>query len=72
MSRLERAAFVVASLATAVVSVLLALGTLPSRVAAVDSGRLVPWMISWGLAWIAALSALAVAAFLVRAPRRSR
>ena len=37
-----------------------------------DSGRLVPWILCWGLAWIAALSAVAVAGFLLGAPRRTQ
>ena len=65
MSRVERYLLAFAALAVAVISVLLALGTLPSRIDAQDSGRLVPWMISWGLAWIAVMSSVAVAGMLL-------
>ena len=71
MGRIERRITAVAALALAVVSVMLALGTLPSRAEAQDSGRLVPWMICWGLAWVAVLSAVAVAGFLLGG-RRAR
>ena len=71
MGRVERSITAVAALALAVISVMLALGTLPSRIEAQDSGRLVPWMISWGLAWVALLSGVAVAGlpFRDRSPR---
>jgi multisubunit Na+/H+ antiporter MnhB subunit len=72
MSRAERTLLAGAALAAAVISVLLALGTLPSRMEAQESGRLVPWMISWGLAWVAVLSGAAVAGFLLAAPRRAK
>ena len=65
MSRVERYLLAFAALAVAVISVMLALGTLPSRTEAQDSGRLVPWMISWGLAWIAVMSSVAVAGILL-------
>jgi hypothetical protein len=38
-------------------------------VEAQESGRLGPWILCWGLAWIAALSAVAVAGFLLAPPR---
>ena len=69
MGRVERSIIAIAALILAGIGVLLALGTLPSRIEAQDSGRLVPWMISWGLAWVAALSAVAVAGFLLGGPR---
>ena len=72
MSRVERYLLAFAALAVAVISVLLALGTLPSRVEAQDSGRLVPWMISWGLAWVAVVSSAAVAGILFAATRRAK
>jgi hypothetical protein len=56
----------------AAISVMLALGTLPSRMDAQDSGRLIPWMISWGLAWVAVGSSLAVAGILLAAPGRAK
>jgi len=65
VSRVERYLLAFAALAVAVISVMLALGTLPSRTEAQDSGRLVPWMISWGLAWIAVMSSMAVAGMLL-------
>ena len=68
MNRIERTITALAALALAAVGVLLALGTLPSRVEAQESGRLGPWILCWGLAWIAAFSAVAVAGFLL-APR---
>ena len=71
MGRVERRITAVAALILALIGVLLALGTLPSRIEAQDSGRLVPWMISWGLAWVAVLSAVAVAGFLLGG-RRAR
>ena len=71
MGRVERSIIAIAALILAGLGVLLALGTLPSRVEAQDSGRLVPWMISWGLAWVAVLSAVAVAGFLLGG-RRAR
>jgi hypothetical protein len=71
VGRVERSIIVIAALILAGIGVLLALGTLPSRIEAQDSGRLVPWMISWGLAWVAALSAVAVAGFLLGG-RRAR
>src|SRR4030095_11379044 len=52
VSRVERYLLAFAALGAAVITVLLALGTLPSRMEAQDSGRLVPWLISWGLTWI--------------------
>ena len=72
MSRVERSLLAFAALAVAVISVLLALGTLPSRMDAQDSGRLVPWMISWGLAWVAVASSAAVAGILFAAARRAK
>jgi hypothetical protein len=72
MSGIERTITAVAALSLAVVGVMLALGTLPSRVDAQESGRLVPWMLCWALAWIAALSAVAVAGSLLAPPRRTR
>ena len=72
MSRVERSLLAFAALALAVVSVMLALGTLPPRMEAQSSGRLVPWMISWWLAWVAVLSGLAVAGFLLAAARRAK
>ena len=72
MSRVERRILAFAALAVAAISVMLALGTLPPRMEARDSGRLVPWMISWGLAWVAVLSSLAVAGFLLAAARRAK
>ena len=71
MGRAERSIIAIAALILAGIGVLLALGTLPSRNEAQDSGRLVPWMISWGLAWVAVLSAVAVAGFLLGG-RRAR
>ena len=72
MSRVERSITAVAALALGVVGVMLAFGTLPSRVEAQNTGRLVPWMISWGLAWVAALSGVAVAGFLLATGRRAK
>ena len=72
MSRVERGVLAFAALAVAVISVMLALGTLPSRIEAQDSGRLVPWMISWGLAWVAVVSSVAVAGILLAASRRAK
>jgi len=72
MSRVERHLLAFAALAVAVISVMLALGTLPSGMEARGSGRLVPWMISWGLAWVAVLSGLAVAGFLLASARRAK
>ena len=72
MSRVERYLLAFAALAVAVISVMLALGTLPSRIEAQDSGRLVPWMISWGLAWVVVMSSVAVAGILLAGPRRAR
>ena len=72
MGRVERGLIACAALALGVSSVMLALGTLPSRIEAQDSGRLVPWMISWGLAWVAVLSGVAVAGFLLAAARRAK
>jgi hypothetical protein len=72
MGSIERLVFAVATLVLAVLSVLLALGTLPSRIEAQDTGRLVPWMISWGLAWVAAVCGVIVVAFLVFGGRRSK
>ena len=72
MNGFERSLTALVALALALISVMLALGSLPSRVEAQESGRLVPWLISWGLAWIAALSAVAVAGFLLGAPRRTK
>lgn len=69
MNRVERSISAVAALAMAVIGVMLALGILPSRMEALESGRLIPWMIAWGLTWIAALSAVAIAGFLLVAPR---
>ena len=65
MGRVERSITATAALVLAGIGVMLARGTLPSRIEAQDSGRLVPWMISWGLAWVAVLSAVAVAGFLL-------
>ena len=72
MNGVERGIGAVAALVAAVIGVMLALGTLPSRMEAQESGRLVPWMISWGLAWVAALSAVAVAGLLLAPPRRPK
>ncbi len=72
MSRVERSITAVAALALAAISVMLALGTLPSRIEAQDSGRLVPWIISWGLAWVAVLAGVAVAGFLLVPGRRAK
>ena len=72
MSRVERYLLAFAALAVAVISVMLALGTLPSRTEAQDSGRLVPWMISWGLAWIAVMSSVAVAGILLAGRRGAK
>ena len=72
MSRVERRIFAFAALAVAVISVMLALGTLPSRMEAQETGRLVPWAISWGLAWVAVLSGVAVAGFLLAARGRAK
>jgi hypothetical protein len=71
VGRAERSITAIAALILAGIGVLLALGTLPSRIEAQESGRLVPWMISWGLAWVAVLSAVAVAGFLLGG-RRAR
>jgi cytochrome c oxidase assembly factor CtaG len=72
MNLIERAITAFAALALAAIGVLVALGTLPSRVEAEESGRLIPWMLCWALAWIAAFSAVAVAGFLLAPPRRTR
>jgi cytochrome c oxidase assembly factor CtaG len=72
MNGIQRTITALAALALAVVGVMLALGTLPSRVEAQETGRLVPWILCWALAWIAALSAVAVAGFLLAPPRRTR
>jgi hypothetical protein len=72
VSRVERWVLAFAALAVAVISVMLALGTLPSRMDAQASGRLVPWMISWGLAWVAVVSSVAVAGMLLVASRRAK
>jgi multisubunit Na+/H+ antiporter MnhB subunit len=72
VSRIERSLLAFAALAVAVISVMLALGTLPSRMEAQDSGRLVPWMISWSLAWVAVVSSMAVAGILLADPRRAK
>jgi hypothetical protein len=69
MNRMERTITALTALALAVVAVALALGTLPSRAEAQQSGRLGPWVLCWGLAWIAAFSAVAVAGFLLVPPR---
>ena len=55
----------VVALGLAVVGVMLGLGFLPSRAEAFESGRIVPWMIAWGLTLVAVLSAVTVAGFLV-------
>ena len=72
MNRVVRSICAVAALALAVIGVMLALGLLPSRVEAQDSGRLVPWLMLWALAWVGALAAVAVAAFLLAGPSRTR
>ena len=72
MKGVERSLTAVAALALAVISVMLALGSLPSRMEAQASGRLVPWVIFWGLAWVAALSGVAIAGVLLAAPRRTK
>jgi hypothetical protein len=69
MNGVRRSICAVAALALGAIGVMLALGSLPSRVEAQSSGRLVPWMMLWGLAWIGALSAVAVAGFLLAGPR---
>ena len=71
MGRVEKSLTAIAALILPGIGVMVALGTLPSRIEAQDSGRLVPWMISWGLAWVAVLSGVAVAGFLL-AGRRAR
>jgi peptidoglycan biosynthesis protein MviN/MurJ (putative lipid II flippase) len=68
MNRVERSLCAVAALALAVIGVMLARGLLPSRVEAAESGRLVPWLMLWGLAWVAAIAAVAVAGLLLAAP----
>jgi hypothetical protein len=72
VSRVERILLAFAALVVAVISVMLALGTLPSRMEAQDSGRLIPWMISWGLAWVAVVSSVAVAGVLLAAAGRAK
>ena len=71
MGRIERSIVAIAALILAGIGVLLALATLPTRIEAQDSGRLLPWMIAWGLAWVAVLSGIAVAGFLLGG-RRAR
>ena len=68
MNRVERSICAVAALAVAVIGVMLAFGMLPSRVEAAETGRLVPWLMLWGLAWMAVIAAVAVAGFLFAAP----
>ena len=69
MNRIERTITALAALALATIGVLIALGTLPSRAEAEQSGRIGPWILCWGLAWIAAFSAVAIAGFLLAPPR---
>lgn len=69
---MERGLIVFAVIAVAIIGVLLAFGTLPSRVVAQDTGRFVPWLISWGLAWVAVAAAVVVAGFLLGTGRRAR
>lgn len=72
MKGVERSLTAVAALALAAISMMLALGSLPSRIEAQASGRLVPWLIFWGLAWVAALSGVAVAGVLLTGARRTK
>ena len=72
MPRIERSVLALLAVATAVIAVLLGLGSLPSRDEAQETGRLVPWILSWGLAWVAVGAAVAVAGFLLGSPRRPR
>ena len=72
LNRVERTLGAVAAVALAVIGVRLALGMLPSRAVALQSGRLAPWIILWTLTWIAAVSAVAVAGFLLIASRRTK
>lgn len=72
MNRVERSLCAVAALALAVIGVMLAFGMLPSRAEAAETGRLVPWMMLWGLAWMAAIAAVAVAGVLLAAPRPTK
>ena len=71
LSVVGRSLCAIAALALAVIGVRLALGFLPSRVEAQASGRMAPWLILWTLTWIAVLSGVAVAGFLV-APKKDR
>jgi hypothetical protein len=54
----------VAVLGVAVVSVLLGLNLMPSRIVAQAKGTIVPWALTWGMLWMAALIAVALAASL--------
>ena len=72
MNHVLRIICAVAALALAVIGVMLALGLLPSGVEAADSGRFVPWLMLWGLAWVAVLAAVTVAGFLLWTSARPR
>ncbi len=54
----------IAVLGVAVVSVMLGLNLLPSRITAQAKGTTVPWVLTWGMLWMAALIAVALAASL--------
>jgi hypothetical protein len=53
-------------LGLAPVTVIFGMTLLPSMVAAQKGGTLVPWTLTWGMIWMTALIAVALAGLLVR------
>jgi hypothetical protein len=55
----------IAVLGVAVVSMMLGMNLLPSRIVAQAKGTIVPWALTWGMLWMAALIAVSLAASLI-------
>ena len=54
----------IAVLGLAALCVILGVNLLPSRMAAQEKGTLAPWLLTWGMIWLTALTAVTLAGFL--------
>jgi hypothetical protein len=63
--RIGQVGVALASLALAVVLLILGLALVPERAVAAQRGIVAQWLFTWGLIWITAFAAVVLSAFLI-------
>ena len=51
-------------LALAVLGLILGVALMPKGTIAIRDGKMVPWLLTWGMIWVTTVAAIVIAAFL--------